>query len=237
MAQSSREHILSEIRRLAKENGGTPLGRERFEAVTGILESSWSGRYWARWNDAVSEAGYEPNSWQSKTHDDDTLIRLLADMTRELGRFPTTPELQLARRASTSQIPSDKVFSNRLGTKADQIEKVRAFARSQASYADVATILAFTARAPRRKPDTAAQVVTGAVYLIRMGEFHKIGKSNDPGRRDYELTLQLPEKHDVVHVIGTDDPSGIEAYWHRRFSSQRANGEWFRLAPGAPCRV
>lgn len=127
MAQSSREHILSEIRRLAKENGGTPIGMERFEAVTGILGSSWSGRYWARWNDAVSEAGYEPNSWQSKTHDDDTLIRLLADMTRELGRFPTRPELQLARRVNTSQIPNAKVFSNRLGTKADQIEKVRAF--------------------------------------------------------------------------------------------------------------
>ncbi|MHB1738065.1 MAG: GIY-YIG nuclease family protein [Actinomycetes bacterium] len=74
-------------------------------------------------------------------------------------------------------------------------------------------------------------MVTGVVYLIRMGEFHKIGKSNDPGRRVYELGLRLPEKHDVVHVIETDDPSGIEAYWHRRFAAQRVNGEWFRLSP------
>ncbi|HET6908043.1 MAG TPA: GIY-YIG nuclease family protein [Mycobacteriales bacterium] len=232
---ATREHILREIRRLAAENGGKSLGVKRFQAETGIGQNEWLGRYWVRWSDAVREAGLEPGEWNERTHSDDDLLRVLAMLTRENGRIPTVAELRMRKRAD-SDMPGADLFRRRLGEKSVLRERLLAFADADPELADVAAICAAQPGDPgkpgwRRKPDEPhPRVVTGVVYLLRMGEFYKIGKSNDPGRRLYEVGLRLPEKHDLVHVIETDDPSGIEAYWHRRFASQRANGEWFRLA-------
>ena len=69
----------------------------------------------------------------------------------------------------------------------------------------------------------------GEVYLFKSGRYYKIGKANDTVRRGAELRIQLPEKMNLIHSIKTDDPSGVEAYWHKRFKSKCKNGEWFDL--------
>ena len=71
----------------------------------------------------------------------------------------------------------------------------------------------------------------GEVYLFKSGRYYKIGKTNDTVRRGKELRIQLPEKCILIHSIKTDDPSGIETYWHGRFEEKRLNGEWFNLSP------
>ena len=69
----------------------------------------------------------------------------------------------------------------------------------------------------------------GSVYLLKAGPYYKIGKSINFDQRLNQIKLQLPYPIEVIHRILTDDVTGIESYWHRRFAMKRTNGEWFLL--------
>jgi hypothetical protein len=57
-----KQHILEEIKRTARENGGRPLGLDRFWKATGIKEFDWRGKHWENFGDAQEEAGFPRNS-------------------------------------------------------------------------------------------------------------------------------------------------------------------------------
>jgi Meiotically up-regulated gene 113 len=223
----TKEDILSEIRRTAKENGGAALGRGRFAAETGIRESDWAGRYWARWGDALIEAGFEPNQLTGRT-DDREALRRLALQTRRLGRWVTNNELALIRRQDAT-FPSTGVYE-RLGPKRELARRLAAYC-SENDLADVGEIAMAVLDEEPAMREAPEAVEYGFVYLLRSGRHYKLGRSNAFGRREREIALQLPERASTVHVIKTDDPAGIENYWHRRFADRRRNGEWFELTP------
>lgn len=228
----TKRHILEEIKRTAQENGGRPLGRQRFEAETGIKSSDWEGKFWARWGDAVVEAGFRPNTLQGR-HDDDELLERLALFARELGRIPVRAELGLKARTEPG-FPWPNTFA-RLGSKQVLATRLCQFAVARC-YDDIVVICeAAIAKPAKRGPTTVEHPLVeagsdlGYVYLLKSGRYYKVGRSNAVGRRERELAIQLPEKAKVLHSIKTDDPVGIESYWHGRFADRRKNGEWFEL--------
>lgn len=216
--------ILDAIRRLAAEADGRVPGARQFGELTGFRESSWRGVHWARWSEAVAEAGLTPNlTSQARRIDDDVILEHLAKACRQYGRAPTVAELRLLRRGN-AEFPDFKTIERRFGGFSQLGAHVGAWAARHEDYRDVAELLGAKGDAP---PTNSRG--DGSVYLLQSGAFYKIGRSDELERRVKEIKVALPDAAVLVHAITTDDPSGIETYWHRRFEKKRANGEWFKL--------
>jgi hypothetical protein len=226
-----KDHILDEIKRTAAENGDTPLGEMRFRKTTGIKKHDWCGVYWIRWSDALAEAGYKPNKF-GPAYDKVDLVQKYAALARELDTLPT--EAHLRRRGRTDiGFPHPETF-RRFGSKLRLVQEVAAYCRERIGFESVSRACDAYLSLPKQRPSNGSETVVakadvGFVYLMKFGRFYKIGHSNAAGRREYELAIQLPGKLTTVHTIRTDDPVGIEAYWHNRFKDKRKNGEWFEL--------
>jgi hypothetical protein len=218
--------ILAEIKRTAGDNGGIALGRERFEKATGITQNDWYGKFWSKWSDAVREAGCTPDVYQ-QAYSTDEIVRSLVLLTRELERFPVHGELRLKARKDPN-FPSHGVFA-RLGTKQERLRMVLEYCTRNQGFEDVAGICQPLVDVESKPVVHVTEPRMGFVYVARMGKHYKIGHTWSVGRREYDLAIQMPEKLTLGHSIRTDDPAGIEAYWHKRFAERHTNGEWFAL--------
>jgi len=226
-----KEHVLFEIKRTAEENGGVPLGIGRFENETGIKAWDWRGKYWTKWGDAIAEAGYiNPNEMQS-AYPDDFLVGKLIELIQELGHFPTSVERRF-KGHKDKEFPSHSTFS-RFGNKRELIETVLRYCKDHGvndEVIDICKTAAAKAKPRPRQSTESKEIEFGFVYLMKSGKYFKIGRSKCAERREFELKILLPEKLELIHKIKTDDPVGIEKYWHDRFKDKRKGGEWFDLS-------
>lgn len=222
-----KEQILEEIRKTAAANGGKALGIARFEKETGINQWDWQ-RFWPRFGDAVREAGCIQNEF-IKGYDETDLLAKYANLAHELGKLPAKGDLRVKGHAEPG-FPSFKAFE-RWGGKRELVQRLISYCQDKPEYQDVLRLCSeYIPRTSKGNLEATGSLYdTGFVYLIKSGRFYKIGKTNSTGRREYELAIQLPEKAVQIHKIETDDPSGVEAYWHNRFKDKRKNGEWFDL--------
>lgn len=221
-----RERIIFEIRRLSEGTGIAP-GIRAFETETGIHRREWMGKIWARWSDAIREAGLQPNELNER-YDSATVLAFVANCATVLGRWPSNNDLRLYGRNNPGS-PSTTTIENHFPKRALLVEAIRKWVLQLENhqYAEVADMLPATVRAPNH---LAEHFNYGHVYLLRAGENYKIGQSSDLEKRVKSINVALPDKAILEHAISTDDPPGIEAYWHRRFANRRMNGEWFKLS-------
>lgn len=224
-----RDLILNEIRRLAGLNGGRPPGFVLFSRETGIGEHQWRGKFWARWSDAIAEAGLQPNQWTERLASSDVLKSLIT-VCRHYGRLPTVAEIKMYRTSDPS-VPNAETIRAHFKSRAGIIAALVKFSDENEGYDDIKAMLP-DGLPPLAEPASSNQLAVkeGFVYLIQSGAFYKVGRSDDIERRFKEIRTAMPDKATLVHTIRTDDPVGIEAYWHLRFAEKRVNGEWFKLA-------
>lgn len=230
-----KQFIISEIHRTALN--GKALGQRGFAAATNIKPNQWLGKYWARWGDALAEAGYTQNEW-TPALEESQIVENLLRLTRKLGKFPTKYEIGIERRSNAS-FPSYGPIT-RLGSRAELDDKLLERCRVHDEYSDLEEILraiptlekAADAETSKR---IGGSITDGYVYLVRGQNAYKIGSTRAPYRRVAEIVNNSANGAELLHLISTDDPEGIEDYWHRRFADKRIeglnkqSGEWFRL--------
>jgi hypothetical protein len=221
-----RERIVSEIRRVHAETGVVP-GMKTFENATGIAQREWSGKIWARWSDALSEAGLQPNTLTAKTSTE-FILAAVGKATIKLQKFPTHRDLNVLWRGA-EDVPSVTTVKAHFPRWALLANALRDWA-SVPDNVQYIGILKFVSESVERPLSSQTAPAYGHVYLLRAGENYKIGQSSDLEKRVKSINVALPDKATLEHAISTDDPSGIEAYWHRRFADRRMNGEWFKLS-------
>lgn len=214
------------------EAGGKPPGVRLFESETGIKESDWYPDMWLRWGDALQEAGFARNTMVAGLSDE-ILVEQYARLAQRLLRLPLQGGLIRESKVNPAS-PSEKTF-RRFGGKGNLLKAVAACCRANTGFEEVVSYCENERgrNAAFEERDRTGQFEVGYVYLLRHGtrrEF-KIGRTNNPIRREGEIGVELPQKLEPIHVITTDDPVGIEAYWHRRFAGKRLKNEWFALSP------
>lgn len=221
-----REQIIDEIKRLAADNRGKAPGQEMFERRTGIKRHLWLGKYWTRWSDVLIDAGFSPNEFGRKM-DRSATFQAFAGLIRELRRIPVSAEFEIRRR-SNPDFPSYKSAVAQFEGKDHLIAEIRTWAQKANGYEDVVALLPAEAHQTKQSTTNSSNK-EGNVYLIKSGAYFKIGRGEQLEKRVKQIRTALPDASTLEHAIKTDDPAGIEAYWHRRFEDKRANGEWFKL--------
>ncbi len=229
----TKDEILLEVKKLAKELGRTPSAAQ-FKERTGIGQYHFPKYSWANYGELVLEAGLRPNVFDKTKFKDEDLIRIIIKIIREKRKWPTRSELEI-KHYNDPKFPAYSTFTKSLGLTKIMAEKVLNYVDNKRGYVD---IIAICKPIMEEKNDDigdqkSGQMDYGWVYLIRHGKHNqfRIGKTGNLLKRLGQNRIELPEGATPIWSIETDDKTGVETYWQNRFKPKALNGDWFKLTP------
>jgi hypothetical protein len=226
----TKDDVMHRIQELAAERGGHVSFRV-FVSETGINDQLLRRQeWWTGWNNLLAEMGIETRQFAVKRTPVQRIVEAVAGLIEKEGRWPTDDELSRERKRDP-EFPSRAVIRP-VRKSGDLAKFIVALGEKPGHFAKAVQI----ARGHLPDKESAGvdvgpnERVKGYVYMLRSGRRFKIGKSSDPSRRYREISLQLPDETHQVHTIPTDDPTGIEEYWMKRYGEKRVrNTEFFTL--------
>lgn len=231
-----KKDIIKKLKEWSEKHGGkTPSQKVFFEETeVGIYDRM---RYWPNYGALVKEAGLKPNKFDKTKYTKNQLCELFIQTIREKGKWPTRGILDVKHHGD-ADFPDSSTFYKKLGLTEALAKNILKFAKSEKGYTDVIDVCETLLNDYESYEDKSDEAIEGTkhgwIYLLkttfRGKSAYKIGETNDLKRRENELN-QPSNDQEIIHAIETDDPSGIEKYWHNRFKDKQLKGknEWFIL--------
>lgn len=177
--RKTRDQILQAVKKAAGKEDTKTIGRERFQLITGIRDAEWM-YYWPKWSDVLIEAGLQPGTMQGKL-DDNSVIVALIPLIREKGRWPTIPEMRIYSREHPG-FPSHNTIRAR-GDRPTLAGILLKYCSNKPELNDIVKICEPLVIVDQNNEEFESQErIQGYVYLMKSGQFYKIGKSKSPDR-------------------------------------------------------
>ena len=226
----TRDDAANIVRHLADRNEGKVSFRS-FIHEAGISEHALRRAPWfPGWNAFLEELGHGTNAFSKPSISDEDVASSVAKLILQFERWPTEDQFARAKKLDNT-IPDVSVIrkSKRSG---NLLAILSRYQLGNPRYETVRSIASDEMKKRHQDPAGPTEVarVRGYVYMLESRRRYKIGHTNSPTRRHREVSVNVPDPTKLVHTIETDDPRGIEGYWHTRFCTKRITGtEWFNL--------
>ena len=226
----TQEQIISEYKKLKLKLGRVPNARE-FYSETKVTDYSarvaFGGNAYSK---IQSEAGDEPRKFCTNGRKEYEFFEIYGRVVRELNRIPTVADWMHRKEKPTLSGYRHKLKINWKQMPLAFID----WAINKSDWEDVVDICTSYCKERKLYSENTEVLTTsyGYVYLIkanRKGQY-KIGKTGSPAGRKSQLSQLDPHDRRYEHVLETNDPCGLENYWHRRFEDKKVSGEIFKLS-------